>query len=253
MMEVLKQYGTISLDEMKSVRLMNRTDTKYVTTIPVLERILELAQEEYRVQEIDHMYMMPYYTLYLDTHQRQMYQDHLHGKKTRQKIRVRMYEVSGISFLEIKDKSNKGRTVKNRIPYHWLDEDHLPDFIDTHSNYVHSELERQIENRFSRITLVNRAMTERLTIDTGLKFHNFHTDKVCALDNHVIIELKRDGRVHSPMADILKELRVHPSKFSKYCMGMVLTDTSLKHNRFKPRIRMLEKIGNINNHCSFEH
>ena len=46
----LGKFDTITLDEMKDIRLMNRIDTKYVTTIPVLSRLLEMAKEEYRIQ-----------------------------------------------------------------------------------------------------------------------------------------------------------------------------------------------------------
>ena len=54
-------------------------------------------------------------TLYFDTPDRQMYAEHQRGRKNRQKIRVRRYESSGVSFLEVKRKNNKGRTDKKRM------------------------------------------------------------------------------------------------------------------------------------------
>lgn len=238
----MRTYQPVSLDEMKSVRLMNRIDTKYVTTVPRLIRLLEMAREEYRVQEIDGMRNMPYYTLYYDTESCDMYLEHMRGRKSRQKIRIRAYEHSGLSFLEIKNKNNKGRTAKKRVPCNR--DSHLShlDFISSHLNYSPERLTDRIENRFTRITLVNRLMTERLTIDTNLAFHNFSTGKVCALDGLVIIELKRDGQTHSPILCHLRELRIQPSGFSKYCMGMALTDDGLKQNTFKPRLRRISKM-----------
>jgi hypothetical protein len=84
-----------------------------------------------------------------------------------------------------------------------------------------------------------------VTIDTNLRFHNFHTDECCEMADIVIIELKRDGRCKSTLLDILRNLRVNEGSFSKYCMGMALTDYNLKHNRFKPNLRKLSKKSNI--------
>ena len=91
MLEVLNTYETISLGEMKAVRLMNRIDTKYVTTMPMLIKLLEIAQPEYMVQSIDGALNMPYYTLYFETDDAHMYMEHLRGRKRRQKIRIRKY------------------------------------------------------------------------------------------------------------------------------------------------------------------
>ncbi len=88
-------------------------------------------------------------------------------------------------------------------------------------------------------------MTERLTIDSDLRFHNIVSGKACSLDDLVIIELKRDGMAASPVTSMLRTLRIHPAKFSKYCIGMALTDDALKKNRFKPRIMMVNRLTRI--------
>lgn len=244
--KTLQSYQPVSLEEMKSVRLMNRIDTKYVTTVSQLIKLLEMARDEYWVQEIDGKRNMPYYTLYYDTENNDMYLEHLRGRKTRQKIRIRAYEHSGISFLEVKKKNNKGRTAKKRVPCSKDESKSQVEFISNHLCYSPMRLNDRIENRFTRVTLVNRRMTERLTIDTNLMFHNCITDKVCSLEGLAIIELKRDGQTHSPILNLLKELRIHSSGFSKYCMGMALTDDGLKKNRFKPRLRKISKMCRVN-------
>ena len=50
MKDILSHYDPITLDEMSGIRLMNRTDTKFVTTRPMLERLLTLAQADYYEQ-----------------------------------------------------------------------------------------------------------------------------------------------------------------------------------------------------------
>jgi hypothetical protein len=242
---ILSKFETITLDEMSAVRLMNRVDTKYVTTRAILDKLLEDTSADYRVQEIEGACNLPYYTLYLDTQTVSMYMEHLHGHKKRQKIRIRKYESSGISFLEIKHKNNKGRTSKQRIPFHSLDENSCAEFIDSNSLYHFEDLGRKVENKFDRITLVNKGMTERVTIDTNLRFHNVVTNQCCNMNDLVVIELKRDGRKESILSTLLRKYRVFPSSFSKYCIGMSMTDSSLKHNRFKPLLHRLIKNNNI--------
>ena len=242
--DILQEFAPISLEEMSRVRLMNRTDTKYVTTVPRLVRLLEMAAGEYRVQQTGGLCDMPYYTCYFDTPDRDMFAQHQRGRKARQKIRLRVYENSGTAFLEIKDKDNRGRTDKKRIPAGGAGEDIMPysDFIRAHSRYMPESLAPQVRNRFRRITLVNRLLTERLTIDTGLYFHNLSTGCECSLEGLVIIELKRDGNTRSPAGEMLRGLRIHPAGFSKYCVGMALTDRRLRQNRLKPRLRMVERL-----------
>ena len=50
MKSILKEFQPISLDQMKEIRLMNRTDTKFVTTKSALKQLLELAREKYYAQ-----------------------------------------------------------------------------------------------------------------------------------------------------------------------------------------------------------
>lgn len=241
--EILKDFCPISLQQMNGVRLMNRVDTKYVTTMPMLLRLLCMANGEYMAQDIDGKRNMPYYTCYFDTPLCDMFSAHVHGKASRQKVRLRVYEDSGMAFVEVKTKNNKGRTNKRRTPAERGNElVSYTDFLQDASRYQPDNLVRQVENRFSRITLVNRRMTERLTIDTNLRFNNVNTGVKCALNGLVIIELKRGGNVHSPVQDMLRHLHIHPFGFSKYCVGMALTNHSLRCNRLKPKIHLAGKM-----------
>lgn len=242
--EILKNFEPISLESMSAVKLMNRVDTKFVTTLDKLYLLLERLGEEYFIQDADGLRSFPYHTVYFDTPDLRMYSIHHCGKKQRHKIRMRTYVNTGEHFLEIKRKNNKGRTRKKRIGIermHTQTELHT-DFIGMHSPYDASILTPQVENRFRRITLVNRNFTERMTIDTGLEFNNLQTGIAVTLPNIVIIELKRDGAVPSPAIKHLLQLRIGASGFSKYCMGVAFTNPNVKHNRFKERMRRVMKM-----------
>jgi hypothetical protein len=62
----------------------------------------------------------------------------------------------------------------------------------------------------------------------------------------VIIEVKQDGSLPSKFKDLLRDARVKRKGLSKYCLGMLLTDKHLKYNRFKPKIRYVNKLLNKN-------
>jgi hypothetical protein len=247
MTEILRQYETITLDEMRDIRLMNRIDTKFVTTMPVLRQLLMLARDEYYVQQVDGEVVAPYYTLYYDTEDCAMYNRHEAGHLVRQKIRVRSYLHVGLNFLEVKTKNNHGRTKKKRIE---VTDMSLMDaekrmFLEKHLHYGVDTLQPAINNHFRRITLVNRGKTERLTIDSDLRFHNLVSGIDKDMGDLVIIELKRDGQVFSPVLEMLRQLRIHPHGFSKYCMGSALTNPQLPVNRFKTKLRDIDIIMNI--------
>ena len=247
-LRVWEQMPTITLDEMSSIKLMNRVDTKYVMHEQQLEELLQMAIEEYSVQIIGDVRACRYNTLYYDTADYDMYTRHHNQQLTRQKIRTRCYEESGQYFIEVKNKTNKGRTKKKRIT--------IPAsaFADVTSNaaaeaflrekaaYAPKEIEPALTTTFDRITLVNNAHTERLTIDANLRFGNLRKASEGVMKGLVIVELKQDGMYFSPMKEILQRLRIKPFKVSKYCLGTVLTEADVKQNRFKRKVRMIEKM-----------
>jgi hypothetical protein len=246
MTELLKTFAPISLEQMSSVKLMNRTDTKFVTTQQRLQQLLTMALKDYYIQEIDGQRNLEYDTTYFDTRDFDMYSEHQHGHANRQKIRFRTYCVSGLKFMEVKTKNNHGRTKKKRMEVSDMDvhEAVKRNFLSQYLNYSVDTLQPVLNNHFSRITLVNKAKTERLTIDSRLSFRNLVNGTQKDMGNLVIIELKRDGRVSSPILEMLRQLHIHPHGFSKYCMGSALTNPQLPCNRFKRKLIEINKIVN---------
>lgn len=246
MTELLKTFAPISLEQMSSVKLMNRTDTKFVTTQQRLQQLLTMALKDYYIQEIDGQRNLEYDTTYFDTRNFDMYSEHQHGHANRQKIRFRTYCISGLKFMEVKTKNNHGRTKKKRMEVSDMDvhEAVKRNFLSQYLNYSVDTLQPVLNNHFSRITLVNKAKTERLTIDSRLSFRNLVNGTQKDMGNLVIIELKRDGRVSSPILEMLRQLHIHPHGFSKYCMGSALTNPQLPCNRFKRKLIEINKIVN---------
>ncbi len=245
---LLDAFPVISLNEMETVRLMDRTDTKFLTTLQRLPDILRQMGKHYRIQYNGNDRMSGYRTLYYDTEGLQMYHRHHAGKASRQKIRFRTYLSTGSSFCEIKNKNNKGRTHKERRPVETRLADHMTEdscvleFLHTHAACHPEDLLPQVETNFERLTFVNREKTERLTIDLHLRFRNYQTEKEYEEKDLVIIEMKQSGRSATFFRQLMLQMRIPPYRISKYCLGTVRTNSSVKHNRFKPKIRYIESL-----------
>ena len=247
--ELLMAIEPIDLDMMDSIRLMNRIDTKYVTTSSVLDAILRKSLAcGYMMFVSEGVRIHPYDGIYFDTSDLRMFMDHRNSRLVRQKVRTRIYSASELCFLEVKSKNNHSRTKKKRIsipPEEFTDfrgDNKCSDFLAKITGYRADSLSPSVETSFSRITLVDKDLSERITIDSDICFRNMRNGVTSGLGDVVIIELKRDGRKLRTMQDILLSLRVKPMRISKYCMGVALTDSQCRPGRFLEKIRACEKL-----------
>jgi hypothetical protein len=230
---------------MDSVKLMNRTDTKFLLTLEQLKSILLEVQSDYKVLVIDGRSLNSYETLYYDTNDFLFYRRHHCGKKNRYKIRKRKYVESNLTFLEVKFKTNKDRTIKDRTKLPSIDEDLNQVELDFIENETHLDLlfEPKLWNRFQRITFVSLIMPERITIDLDLSFS--YDEREIHWENVVIAEVKqqRQNR-HSPFMIALKKRLIRQESVSKYSLGAAMLFPELKSNSFKSKILKLRKLNN---------
>lgn len=248
-LDIVNSMRPISLEEMKEVRLMNRIDTKYLVTSGQLLAILQGVREAYFAQEVEHKRLAAYRTVYYDTPELTMFTIHHDKHLVRDKVRVRTYVDSDLSFCEIKHKTNKGRTKKKRIQvtprFNVTETPEVAEFLAENQPYPVDQLRPTLETLFDRITLVNFEKTERLTIDCNLRFTNLVRSTSASMDDLVVMELKQDGRARSLLKEVLLDLRIKPFKMSKYCIGISMTHPEFRHNRFKPKLRHIDKLKSL--------
>lgn len=228
---------------MDGVQLMNRTDTKFMLSRNAFEEILDHLQNDYRVLEINDHRQSRYETLYYDTPQFFHYIAHQNGKKNRWKVRKRKYLESNLSFLEIKFKNNSGRTIKSRIKLDGL----VPELDERSRRFIDSKklqadnLEPKLTNTFRRITLVNKTIPERVTIDLDVSFHREGCN--AELKHLVIAEVKQENvNRHSAFMRMVKQRIIRPEGISKYCLGVALLFPEIKSNTFKEKILKINKL-----------
>lgn len=243
----LSSFMPVGLNEMDDVSLMNRVETKYVFSSGRLPDLLDLLSISYKVLEIEKLRSFQYHTTYLDTPDLIFYTQQLRGKLNRHKIRYRRYKATGVSFLEIKKKTNKNRTIKWRIK-NTLNSN-APDetasaFIREFMPNVFPVLRPVLINGFTRITLIGKELKERITLDHDLTFESSegrNTD----LPYLAVAELKRERYSgQSPIGIIMKHEGIHPASFSKYCIGNALTMEMPRINVLKPNLLLINKIEN---------
>ncbi len=244
--EATRKFESISLEEMDAVRLMSRVDTKYLVHTQMLPGILEKATGLYRALEINGNRMFRYNSLYLDTPDLRCYFDHHNGIRPRYKVRFREYEDTCGIFLEVKRKISNERTRKSRIRCESIEQELSEKsraYIEERSPLDAAELSPALWTLFRRITLAGNGIAERITIDLDLSFRC--GNKNTSLPFLCVCEVKRGQSGGSTdFMKILKEERIYPGSTSKYCLGTVLLKSPVKYNRFKSKIRKINKLEN---------
>jgi len=167
--DFLASYRSLSLEKTEKVKLMHRMDTKYIIPADEVIDLLYDVRQDYQALEIESQRIGAYTSIYYDTSDRQMFHSHVTGRFPRFKVRERFYSQNGLKFLEVKQKSNSGRTTKKRIsltenydlPHYWLSQ---------HAPFCSDGLTPALIVCFERITLVNNRHSERVTLDFNLHF-----------------------------------------------------------------------------------
>lgn len=242
----LEGFDPITLDELKGseAQLLDRTESKFLMSFGQFARLLPDLRASYRVLTIEGARVGRSETAYYDTDSFLTYLQHHNGRAHRYKLRFRHYLSSDMTFLEIKEKRNTGRTVKKR-----LETDGLPEFTEPEQSgflskafpYDFRAFHPVLLTEYYRITLVSIEHAERLTFDLNLTFSKDLETR--SYPNVVIGEIKHDRTLRQSTAmTALGRVHVRKTGFSKYCIGVSLLYAELKHNRFKKNLLFLEKL-----------
>jgi hypothetical protein len=241
--DLLNGFEPITLAEMDSVKLMDRTDQKFIFHISKLPDLLRAVQQNYRVLEVSGTRMSRYETLYFDTPEYTLFTQHHNGKTNRYKIRMRRYVESDLQFFEVKHKNNKGRTLKNRVKTQAQPGDIDPkseNLLNSTAGMQPGDLEPKLWVNYTRVTLVNRFEEERLTIDLDMEVKDENGSK--RFDTLVIVEAKQAKAMDTAFVKLLREQRIREGGMSKYCIAVAELNDNVRKNNFKEGLITLNKI-----------
>ncbi len=242
--DLLALFDPISLDEMDSVMLLDRVDTKYSFHYSHLNYLLPQLTKHYRILEIDNVRNMQYESVYFDTPGMELYRLHHCGIQNRMKVRYRKYVESDTTYFEIKFKNNKGRTVKMRIRDRECNDsisEQANLFLKEHTPFERDILQPAVKINFLRSTLVNRKVAERVTIDTNLSFALNGTQN--QLSHLVVAEVKQDRSSPSEFVQLMRQNHLRTGSLSKYCFAVATIYNDIRKNNFKMKIK---KLNNLN-------
>lgn len=261
---LLDRFQALSLQELDSLSLLSRFDTKFVINLNSLESILQSLYRDYSILEIDDKRVFNYINTYFDDENYTFYLKHHNNASNRLKIRNRFYVESNQTFFEVKKKLSSQKTIKLRELNGSLDSSEIsfenPDIEDLLSTVNKDGLSAKIIIKYKRITLVSLSNPEKITIDFDINFLPYYTPANTSppentIDTNqgkevkdiVIIEVKQQkANFTTKIFQVLRGLNYKAdSSLSKYCIGLLYIGKPLKYNTFKPSLLQINKIQSL--------
>ena len=242
--KAVDSFEPVTVEELDKIKLLNRQDTKYIFSIGRLPMLLSMLKDNYLMLDVEGKRLFQYESLYFDTDDLKFYLEHHNGKLNRYKIRYRKYVDTGSCFFEIKYKNNKRRTIKYRIKRKQIKLElgkRAKQLVREHLQTDPESISGKLWIYFQRFTLASKDFEERLTIELNLNFKTDTTQK--ELRQLVIAEIKQERfTTRSEFVQVMRSEKISPLRLSKYCTGTVLTNKTVKYNRFKPKILTINRL-----------
>ena len=236
-------HPPIDLAELLEVAsLQTRLDRKYLIPSAQLTALTQ-AHPDARILTIDGATQFGYASRYLDTPDLEAYHLAAHGRLRRYKVRWRTYLDSGERFLEVKTRSGRGLTIKDRLEF--TDSDDLmtisrfaPRTVHNRTGRLALDLSPALDVDYRRSTLLLPSGA-RVTVDQDLTWRAPHADRALNLTGHVVVETKTAG-APCEVDTWLWRRGIRPVRLSKYACGLALTrGETLPANRWHRTLRTL--------------
>lgn len=237
--DILYTLQPVSLTELNGrAELMHRSDRKFIFPRKALTSLLQWATADYQALDIDGVRDFEYHTRYYDTPNLLFYHEHQRGRNRRLKVREREYAESGLRFIEVKQRTLSGRTLKFREPMEDLAGS--DGFLEDKSGFHATDLIPTLDCQYHRITLLHKRNSEKITLDYGLSFSRENSN--AAFSQILIVEVKSQRHQDSGFRTIAREWGVREGGMSKYCMGVLSLYPGIKHHYFKRPLAAILKI-----------
>lgn len=239
-MDALAELPPVDLESVNSTsQLLTRTDRKYVVPLPDLGALVS-GVRGLRVLEIDDRRAFRYESTYFDTTDLTSWAGSAHPRRRRWKVRTRLYADTGEQWLEVKTRSGRGETVKERMPCHSSSSEELSAEA---TAWVGERLAgagvrgvdagglvATLRTAYRRTTLLLPDGGGRATVDGDL--HWSSASGSVGLDGALVVETKSPPGSAGPLDRRLWALGHRPVRISKYGTGLALLTPELPRNRW---------------------
>ncbi|MBI4235484.1 VTC domain-containing protein [Candidatus Peregrinibacteria bacterium] len=238
---LVKNLQTLALQDFFKKRdplSSSRKEYKFLIPMETLPEIIKFLKKDFLAITDKSNYIHKYLTFYYDTPDYKFFHLHRQGKYNRIKIRIREYQTLMCnSFIECKRKIKGKKTKKYRVKITNQDKDVLnQNFIKKNlarHNLTKDNLKNTLQIGYSRIFLLAKDFSKRLSLDFNLKARNEKNEKINIMPKHVILEIKAKTVPKKIITYLKREHKIRQSGFSKYCIGLCLLNKELKSNKWK--------------------
>lgn len=251
----LPSIGLAGLTE--RAELLTRTDRKYLVDLgdlPGVVGALADGESPVAVLEIDGRRDFGYESVYFDTPALTSYLQAARRRPRRFKVRTRTYLDSEASFLEVKTRDGRRRTVKTRMDRPSGQDRWEPLLDPSAQGFVAGLLDRSVPDgaavvstltptlatRYRRTTLHLPGDAARVTLDVQLRATDRH-GAALVVPGLAIVETKTLGRACA--ADrVLWQRGLRPIKVSKYATAMAALHARLPAAKWRPALRRMGAV-----------
>lgn len=235
--DALDALAPIGLDELvERAELLTRVDRKYVVTLDQARALVTRVPRDTQVLEIDRRRSFGYRSAYLDTAALDSYLGAGRSHRRRWKVRTRTYLDTGSTWLEVKTRTGRDQTVKQRIEH--PDAEQIGGLTAEGQAFAAAiigpayadALRPVLATAYQRSTLLlpghHGETDSRVTIDVDLGWSAL--DRIRDLDRPAtaIVETKT-GSTPSNVDRLLWSHGHRPLRISKYGVGMAALDPTL--------------------------
>ncbi len=248
----LQSFSGINLDQLNaSASFLDRIDTKYLITKDELEWMLWDFENDFYVLTIAWESIFSYDNVYMDSEKYDFYYQHQNKEKSRVKIRTRNYLDSHLAFFEFKQKKD-GITRKFRYQIPLEEHGMMTKEAKGFFKWVHMsfywdkwpKISPSICTRYSRMTLVHKDSSERLTIDFDIQVKDLRSKKsdFIELENLVIVESKSMSK-KCTSKKVMKSHKIKKAKScSKYGLWLIYSGLVKKYAIFEDTMKAIAEI-----------
>ena len=238
---IVSELPTITLEELLEVAaLLNRTDRKYVVTADQFGALVAELTGDIRVLTLNGGRTFRYESMYFDTAERDSYRAAAHRRRHRFKVRTRSYVESADTYLEVKVRDARRRTVKVRTPYAFANRSTLTAEARAFVAGVFADhgidaalvdgLVPTLHTEFRRTTVLVPSAGCRMTVDTDLTLSQ-PGGASRTIPDLIILETKSDAQDRR-VDRALWRMGIRPQSVSKFAIGSALLDPALPSNKW---------------------
>ena len=240
---ILRGFTKIGLHEFGDDRFAERKDRKFPVSIYDIPKVLPGLEKHYSLICPEGNEVSTIETKYFDTENFDFFRQHHRGRSVRRKVRIRRYVETDTSFLEIKRKNVKGRTLKHRISVVSAKpvlDDRGNQFLKSRGVSETDTIHPVLKVVYDRLSFLSEDQDERFSVDFNVRFSD--GQRKGDFGKLAIFEVKQSKIETTPVIKALRKNRISERSISKYCLSLCQVNSELKANRFKPVLRNLQAL-----------